>query len=111
MTDIVIDATENKGSLEQSLEYISFGGKVVYVGLVKDTIHFHNPDFHKRETILMGSRNATMEDFQMVYNLLRKRKFDMQKFITNRSLFANMIKDFTGWTNPNSAIIKAMVEV
>lgn len=111
MTDIVIDATGNKGSMEQSLEYISFGGKVVYVGLVKDTIQFHNPDFHKRETTLMGSRNATMEDFQMVYNLLRKRKFDMQKFITHRSLFENMIKNFPDWINPNTTIIKAMVEV
>ncbi len=111
MADIVFDATGNKRSMEQSLEYISYGGKLVYVGLTKDTIQFHNPDFHKRETTLMGSRNATREDFKNVYDLLRKRKVDMQKYITHRSLFENMIKDFPKWLKPESNVIKALVEV
>lgn len=34
MADIVFDATGNKQSMEQSLDFITFGGSVVYVGLI-----------------------------------------------------------------------------
>ncbi len=111
MADIVFDATGNKHSMEQSFEYSSFGGKVVYVGLIEDNIQFYDPDFHKRETTLMGSRNATREDFEHVYKVLRTRKYNMQKYITHRFLFENMIQDFPESLKADSTMIKALVEV
>ena len=46
---IVLDATGNKHSMTNSFNYVSHGGKLVYVGLVKDTISFFDPDFHSKE--------------------------------------------------------------
>lgn len=66
LPSIVFDATGNQKSMMKAFDYVEHGGKLVYVGLVKDNISFFNPDFHSKELTLMGSRNATVEDFQYV---------------------------------------------
>lgn len=71
---IVFDATGNKKSMEQAFNYVNHGGKIVYVGLVKDTIEFVDPDFHAKEITLMGSRNATLKDFDFVIEQIRQGK-------------------------------------
>ncbi|MFF3101273.1 zinc-binding alcohol dehydrogenase family protein [Viridibacillus arvi] len=68
---IVFDATGNKHSMMKAFEYAEHGGTVVYVGLVKDTISFFDPDFHAKEMTLLGSRNATLEDFQYVIDSMQ----------------------------------------
>ncbi|WP_373895058.1 zinc-binding alcohol dehydrogenase family protein [Virgibacillus natechei] len=68
----VLDATGNKHSMMKSFEYVSHGGKLVYVGLVKDTISFFDPDFHSKECTLLASRNATKEDFKYVIDCMSK---------------------------------------
>lgn len=73
--DIVIDATGNKASMENTLNVISHGGTVVYVGLVQDEIAFHDPLFHSKEIALLASRNAVMEDFKEVIGLLQTNDF------------------------------------
>lgn len=55
----------------KAFDYADHGGKVVYVGLVKDTISFFDPDFHAKEMTLLGSRNATLEDFQYVIDSMQ----------------------------------------
>ncbi|ETT66757.1 alcohol dehydrogenase GroES domain-containing protein [Paenibacillus sp. FSL H8-457] len=39
---------------------------MTFVGLVKSTITFNDPDFHACEMTVQGSRNATREDFERV---------------------------------------------
>ncbi|KYG27701.1 zinc-binding alcohol dehydrogenase family protein [Alkalihalobacillus trypoxylicola] len=112
MVDVVFDATGNKSSMEQSLHYIAFGGKVVFVGLVSDHIQFYNPDFHKKETTLLGSRNATKDDFIFVYESLKSREaLDIEKYITHRACFEDTVSEFLKWLDPQENVIKAMIEL
>nr|GFD54381.1 alcohol dehydrogenase, putative [Tanacetum cinerariifolium] len=69
--DVVFDATGNAKAMERGFEFIAHGGKYVLVSIVRDTISFSDPEFHKREATLMGSRNATVEDFRYVEQCLR----------------------------------------
>ena len=41
------------------------------VSVVLDTISFADPKFHAREISLLGSRNATREDFVEVFSAMR----------------------------------------
>ena len=68
---VVFDATGNKKSMESAYNYISHGGKLIYVGLVKDKITFDDPSFHSKELTLFASRNATKEDFEYVYQCFK----------------------------------------
>jgi len=107
----VFDATGNAASMMKSFELASHGGKLIFVGLVKGDITFSDPEFHKRELTLMGSRNATMDDFRHVMDALRDRFVDAGRYITHRSSFDGMIASFETWLNPGSKVMKAIVEL
>ncbi len=69
--DAVFDATGNARAIESGFAHVAHGGRYVLVSVVKDTISFADPEFHKREMTLIGSRNATRHDFQLVIDLIR----------------------------------------
>lgn len=108
---IVFDATGNKQSMMQSLHYVAHGGKLVYVGLVKADLTFHHPDMHKRELTLMGSRNATSEDFQDVMEAINEGSIDVSRYITHRAPFGQLVGKFEEWLQPEAKVIKAIVEL
>ncbi|MCS7462119.1 zinc-binding alcohol dehydrogenase family protein [Paenibacillus doosanensis] len=108
---IVFDATGNAKSMESAFQYVSHGGKLVYVGLVSADIRFNDPEFHKREMTLMGSRNATREDFEVVMKALSGSAVDINAYITHRAGFDTMIERFEDWLNPANGVIKAVVEL
>lgn len=111
MPTVVFDATGNAKSMTDAFNYPAHGGKLIFVGLVKTDITFHDPDFHAKELTLMGSRNATREDFQYVVNALNEGLVDLRKYITHRTHFDHMIEQFEGWLNPEAKVIKAIVEL
>ncbi|WP_373231142.1 zinc-binding alcohol dehydrogenase family protein [Cohnella sp.] len=108
---VVFDATGNTKSMMDAFGMVAHGGTLVYVGLVKADIAFHDPEFHKRELTLMGSRNATKEDFDLVYEAVKSGGIDVDSYITHRSSFEGMIGEFESWLKPESKVIKAMVEL
>ncbi|MCY9663335.1 zinc-binding alcohol dehydrogenase family protein [Paenibacillus chondroitinus] len=109
MPTIVFDATGNARSMTDAFGLVAHSGKLVYVGLVKADITFHDPEFHKRELTLMGSRNATMEDFDTVREAMRNGVIDIESYITHRADFEDMIGQFETWLKPESKVIKAIV--
>lgn len=89
----VLDATGNKESMMKAFDFVCHGGKLVYVGLVKDTISFFNPDFHSKELTLLGSRNATKEDFHYVISCLSKGLIN-PSYVTKKIEFKDVISYF-----------------
>ncbi|MBD8548903.1 zinc-binding alcohol dehydrogenase family protein [Sphingomonas sp. CFBP 8760] len=69
--DVVFDATGSARAIEAGFGYVAHGGTYVLVSIVKAQIAFSDPEFHKRETTLMGSRNATSADFRHVIASIR----------------------------------------
>lgn len=108
--EVVIDATGNAASMAKAFGYVAHSGTLVYVGLVKNDISFSHPEFHKRETTLMGSRNATLEDFDRVLQAVKQNAIDIDRFISHRASKEHMIEQFGQWLKPESQVIKAMVE-
>ena len=72
--DVVYDATGNSRSMQSAFAYVAHGGVMVMVSVVQDDITFSDPEFHKREMMLIGSRNATRADFQHVIASIRAGK-------------------------------------
>lgn len=71
--DCVFDATGNAAAIEKGFRYVAHGGRYVLLSVVKDNITFSDPEFHKREMTLIGSRNATQQDFEYVIDCVRNR--------------------------------------
>jgi len=71
MFDIVFDATGALGAMAQSLSYVAHGGTLVFVGVAPGDLVLSDPEFHKRETTLLASRNALNSDFEKVIAAIR----------------------------------------
>lgn len=74
--DVVFDATGNARAIEAGFAHLAHGGTYVLVSVVRDNITFSDPEFHKREMRLIGSRNALREDFEQVMSALRDGRID-----------------------------------
>jgi alcohol dehydrogenase len=108
---LVIDATGNPHSMSQSLEYASFTGRVVFVGITTEQIRFPHPLMHRRELSLLASRNAHPDDFRRIIKLIENKEIDTAPWITHKASFNEMIDVFPSWLNPDSRVIKAIVEI
>lgn len=71
MFDCVFDATGNVRAMRSGLDYVAHGGTYVLVSVVKEEIAFPDPEFHKRETTLLASRNALSADFKRVVSSIK----------------------------------------
>ena len=107
----VFDATGNAGSMMRAFNYVAHGGKLIFVGLFQGDVTFHDPDFHRRELTLMGSRNATDDDFAQAIGLLEAEKIDVAPWITHRVAPEELLDAFPGWVTPESQVVKAMLEL
>lgn len=111
MASVVIDATGNLGAINSGINYLAHGGRYVLIGLQKEAFSFSHPEFHKRESTLMSSRNATRDDFEFVIGCLKKGMIDAKTYITHRVGFAQVKDEFESWLDPAKGVIKAMVEI
>lgn len=107
----VFDATGNVHSMNGAISYVAHGGQLIFVGLVKADITFHDPEFHKREMSMLGSRNATRQDFEQVLTTLRDKRLTMDGYITHRTPFDELPNAMDTWLLPESQVVKAIVEL
>jgi 2-desacetyl-2-hydroxyethyl bacteriochlorophyllide A dehydrogenase len=108
---VVIDATGNSKSMSNAFNYVAFTGRLVFVGIVTDSISFPDPLLHRREMTVFASRNAMPEDFTRIISLIETGRIDTRPWITHRTDFAKLIDDFPSFTKPETGVIKAIVEV
>jgi 2-desacetyl-2-hydroxyethyl bacteriochlorophyllide A dehydrogenase len=109
--DVVFDATGNVKAMERGLEFVAHGGSYVLVSIVRDRISFSDPEFHKRETTLLGSRNATAGDFRTVLAAIKAGLVPTGLMNTHRTTLDEFIDVLPHWMDPASGVIKAIVEV
>jgi 2-desacetyl-2-hydroxyethyl bacteriochlorophyllide A dehydrogenase len=111
MPTVVIDATGSLKAINDGLQYLAHGGRFVLIGLQKEAFSFSHPEFHKRETTLMSSRNATRADFEHVIDSMKKGLVDPTTYITHRVKFDGLKDVFETWLDPATGVIKAVVEI
>ncbi|WP_192253148.1 zinc-binding alcohol dehydrogenase family protein [Mesorhizobium silamurunense] len=109
--DIVFDATGNTQSVQSAFAHVAHGGTLVLVSVVKDDITFSDPEFHKREMTLVGSRNALRADFDHVAASIRNGAVPLAKLVTHRTTLGETPRDLARWAHEKSGLIKAVIEV
>jgi 2-desacetyl-2-hydroxyethyl bacteriochlorophyllide A dehydrogenase len=109
--DAVFDATGNIKAMERGLDFVAHGGTYVLVSIVPERISFADPEFHKRETTLLGSRNATIDDFREVLAAMKAGLVPTAAMNTHRTTLDEFIDTLPQWMDPASGVIKAIVEV
>ncbi len=111
MPTAVFDATGNPQSMAASFGLVAHGGRLVFIGLFVGDITFHDPDFHRRELTLLASRNSRGSDFTRIIRLVEDGVVDTRPWITHRAGLNETPREFPRWVNPESRVLKAMIEV
>lgn len=109
--DIVFDATGSQAAMERGFEFVAHGGRYVLVSVIKETITFTDPDFHRKEMTLFGSRNATTEDFHWVMGAIRGGDVPVDRLITHRTGLAEAVHTIPVWATQKAGLIKALIEI
>jgi 2-desacetyl-2-hydroxyethyl bacteriochlorophyllide A dehydrogenase len=99
---VVIEATGNPKAMEQTVELVASGGRIVIVGLVKKGVNISIPalDITRKEMTLLGSR-ASVSCFPEALKLLASGKVQYPKVATQLkmwdapAIFAKLVKDPT----------------
>jgi 2-desacetyl-2-hydroxyethyl bacteriochlorophyllide A dehydrogenase len=109
--DAVFDATGSPAAMERGFGFVAQGGTYVLVSIVASTITFSDPEFHKRETTLLGSRNATREDFDTVIEAMRAGEIPTDALATHRLNLGDAPSVFPTLLDPTAGVVKALVTV
>ena len=108
---VIIDATGYKHSMSNCFQLLAHGGKMVFVGLFQGDVSFFDPNFHKRETTLLSSRNCLPEDFKEIIRLIENGEIDTVPWLSHRTNFESVAEDFASFLKPEAEVIKAIIEM
>ncbi|MDR7131995.1 alcohol dehydrogenase [Algoriphagus sp. 4150] len=108
---VVMDATGSEHSMKNTLDYVAFGGRIVFIGLYQGDFTFFDPLFHRKEITLLASRNALGADFREIISLMEEGKVATDHWISHRVPFGDLPMRFESLLRPESGVIKAMVEL
>ncbi|MBX3580348.1 MAG: zinc-binding alcohol dehydrogenase family protein [Rhizobiaceae bacterium] len=109
--DVVFDATGSPPAMEKGFDHVAHGGRYVLVSVVKEPITFMDPDFHRKEMTLLGSRNATAQDFETVVAAIKDGTAPVDRLITHRTDLAGAVTDLPRWATQKTGLIKAVIEI
>ncbi|MEM5421981.1 MULTISPECIES: zinc-binding alcohol dehydrogenase family protein [Paraburkholderia] len=108
--DVVFDATGNIDAMNRGFAFVAHGGKYTLISIVPGQVTFSDPEFHKRETTLLASRNATATDFETVLEAMRAGRIPDQALNTHRMRLDEVPDAFPRLLEPGQTVVKALVE-
>jgi len=105
----VIDATGSPAAMNGAVKLIRHGGTIVFVGLHKGDLVIPDIEFHKKETTLLGSRNATLEDFAKVGELMANGQLRADMMLNRHYDFSTLADRFEADVINNRELIKGVI--
>lgn len=110
--DIIIETTGNGKSMGGIFRYLSYGGKIVFVGIYNGDMAINDVEFHKRQTTLYGSRGATRFDFEYVVKCLQEGSIDTLTYLTDCIDFDdNIVANFKELMAKGPQVFKSVVKI
>ncbi|MGH8300572.1 MAG: zinc-binding alcohol dehydrogenase family protein [Steroidobacteraceae bacterium] len=110
MFDCVFDATGSVRAMCGGLDYVAHGGTYVLLSVVKEEIAFPDPEFHKRETSLLASRNALTADFQRVVSSIAAGMIPTEALLTHTIPALEAPRRIPKLIASADSVLKAMIE-
>lgn len=109
--DVVFDATGSAAAMQTGFGYVAHGGRYVLVSVVSQDISFSDPEFHKREMQLIGSRNATKHDFRMVIDMIRNGAIPVHRLHTHSLNATDLPRQVPELMKTPDDLLKAIVTI
>jgi len=95
--DVVVEAVGLPETFVAAVEEVAFAGRVVYIGYVEEPVTYDTALFVKKELDLLGSRNASLENFQSVAQLMEKGCVPIEALVTKTVDFEQAADALAEW--------------
>lgn len=109
--DVVIEAVGLPDTFVVAVQEAAFTGRVVYIGYAQAPVTYETSQFVKKELDILGSRNATANDFRAVMTMLRTGAFPVCDAVTRVVDLADAGQALGDWSASPSDITRIHVDV
>lgn len=106
---VVIEAIGLPQTFQAAVSEVCFAGRVVYIGYAKAPVEYETKYFVMKELDILGSRNATAQDFRDVIQLLESGKFPVNCVISHTTDLAGAGELLRQWSERPSEFTKIQV--
>lgn len=108
--DVVVEAAGNPITYRTAVEEVAFTGRVVCIGYAGSEVAFATKLFVQKEMDILGSRNATAEDFENVIAYLEKGTFPMGRMLSQVVKAEEAGEALEAWAGDPGKVMKILVE-
>lgn len=108
--DVTIEAVGLPSTFQNCIDSVAFGGRVVLIGVSKQSLDFNFTMIQKKELNVLGSRNALTRDFEELIDIVGAGQFDLQKIITDCYKMEDAAKAFEDFAANSASMLKVMLE-
>jgi len=109
--DVVIEAVGTPSTFRAAVEVVAFTGRVVYIGYAKEPVSYETRLFVQKELDVLGSRNASPEDFAAVIGLLEAGKVPVDQAVSLTVSLDEAPGALRSWSENPSRFKKIMVSL
>jgi len=95
--DIVFEAVGLPETFVAAVEEVAYAGRVVYIGYAKAPVTYDSTLFVKKEIDILGSRNATPENFQRVIQMMEEGRVPVEALVTETVAFEQAAEVLAAW--------------
>jgi len=109
--DLVIEAAGNPITYRAAVDEVAFTGRVVCIGYAGLEVSFATKLFVQKEIDIMGSRNATPEDFRAVISYLERGTFPLDRMITSTVKPDGVAEAVQAWADDPGKVMKLLLDL
>ena len=109
--DVVIEAAGNPITYRAAVEEVAFSGRVVCVGYAGQEVSFPTRLFVQKEMDILGSRNATAEDFSEVIDYLEQGDFPLDAVISRKVTLDEAAGAMKEWAADPGKFMKILLDL
>ena len=108
--DVTVEAVGSPATFTQAIDLACFAGRVVYIGYSKALVSYDTKFFNLKELDIMGSRNATAEDFRAVISYLETLTTSPDDLISKVFPFDQAAEALPYWVENRNNVLKIVIE-
>jgi threonine dehydrogenase-like Zn-dependent dehydrogenase len=109
--DVVVEAAGNTVTYRAAVDEVAFTGRVVCIGYAGQDVSFATRLFVQKELDILGSRNATPDDFRAVIAYLGQGQFPLRDMITREVNFADAATTVKEWAAAPGRFMKILLQL
>ncbi|HBG25716.1 MAG: hypothetical protein A2Y10_20440 [Planctomycetes bacterium GWF2_41_51] len=108
--DVVYECAGQQSTIDQALEILRPGGKLVLVGIPRESRISFSIDFARRKEITIVNIRRQNRTTEESIELIAEKKVNVDFMVTHKFPFSDAIKAFELVADYNDGVVKAMVE-